>query len=99
MDAGAGDGGNVTSTTVGGVTLASNMQVVPIIIASWQPNNSNITWPSGFVAEAAATDGYSYVVLGEGLNSEITNSLPQIPLQFATAQAVVDSQQIAVVVQ
>jgi chitinase len=88
--------GNVQTAAVNGISLNSAATVVPLIIASWQPNASNITWPSGYIFEATATDGYSFVDLAESSNARTTNTLPSQTLNFATPEAVIQTLQLAI---
>ena len=84
------------SAKVNGVSLAGTTSVVPLILTSWQSGNATISWPSGFVDKAGATDGYGHVEIGEILSSVSTNNLSSQTLNFSAAQAVTQTLQIAV---
>ena len=93
-----GGNGNVTSVQFGGVSWSGSDSVASLLLMSWQPASTAVTWPTGYTAEATATDGYGYVAVGADLASQETGSLSAQSVHLSTSQAVVPALQIAVLV-
>jgi len=91
--------GHVTSANVGSVSLDNTVTAVPLILASWQPNMTTVSFPEGFGFESAADDGYSFVAVGEAYSSLTTNNFPGYSVSFFPGQAVVQTLQVLVNVQ
>jgi Abnormal spindle-like microcephaly-assoc'd, ASPM-SPD-2-Hydin len=93
-----GGNGNVTGPQINGVSWAGSASVVSLLLMSWQPNSTNITWPTGYTTQASATDGYGYVAAGANLAPQSVNSLGAQTATLGTSQAIVPTLQIAVLV-
>ncbi|MGO8948434.1 MAG: hypothetical protein ACLQUY_12400, partial [Ktedonobacterales bacterium] len=92
-----GDGG-VTSVQFAGVSWSGSDSVASLLLMSWQPTSTAITWPAGYAAQATATDGYGYVAIGADLASQQATSLSTESDTLSASQAVVPALQIAVLV-
>ncbi len=91
-----GGHGHVTSAQFNGVSWSGATSVVSLLLVSWQPARERIIWPTGFVAQATATDGYSYVAAGANLAVQAGSSLSAQTATLPVAQATVPTLQIAI---
>jgi hypothetical protein len=95
------DGGGTFSTTAAsfnGVSWSGSANVASLLFMSWQPNSATVTWPSGYTAQAAANDGYSFLAIGGRLVSQSVTSLGGQTATVSATQALIPALQIAVLV-
>ena len=93
-----GGNGFVTSLQFNAVSWTGSANVVSLLLMSWQPANATVTWPTGYAAQATATDGYAFVAAGANLTTQTVSSLGSQTATLSVSQAVVPTLQIAVLV-
>jgi hypothetical protein len=93
-----GGNGNVTTATFNSVSWSGSANVVSLLLMSWQPVSATITWPTGYAAQATATDGYGFVAAGANLTTQSVSSLSAQTATFSASQAVIPTLQIALLV-
>ena len=83
-----GGNGSVKSVHSAGVSWSGSDSVASLLLMSWQPTSTAITWPAGYGAQATATDGYGYVAVGADLASQQAGSLSTESVTLSASQAV-----------
>jgi hypothetical protein len=87
--------GNVKTPTINGVSWSQASKVVDLLLTSWQPSTSTVSWPSGFTQQETATDGFGFVMAAANLNSAVTSNFSARTATFSTGEAVIPTLQIA----
>jgi hypothetical protein len=93
-----GGNGKVISAQFNGVSWSGSTSVVSLFLMSWQPANAAVTWPTGCVLQATATDTYGYVAVGANLTPQTVSALNAQTVTLSTSQAVIPTLQVAIAV-
>jgi hypothetical protein len=92
----AGGIGNVTAATYSAVSWTGSASVVDLLLTSWQPTTTAVTWPAGYSQLATANDGYGFVAVAGSLTTQTTSSLSSETATFSASQAVIPTLQLAI---
>jgi N,N-dimethylformamidase beta subunit-like protein/centrosomal CEP192-like protein/ASPM-SPD-2-Hydin domain-containing protein/HYDIN/CFA65/VesB family protein len=90
--------GFVTSAQFNAVSWTGSANVVSLLLVSWNPANTSVTWPTGYAAQATANDGYSFVAAGANLTTQSVSSLSSQTATFSVSEAVIQTLQVALLV-
>ena len=91
-----GGDGVVTSATFAGASWSGSATVASLLLMSWQPIDTTLTWPSGYSAQATANDTYGFVMVGANLTPQTVSSLAAQTVKLSASEAVVPTLQVAV---
>jgi hypothetical protein len=93
-----GSGSGITTPSVAGVSLSSASAVVSLLLMSWQPTNTSVTWPTGYASQASANDGFGYVSVGAKLAAQTSSSLPALTVTLSPGEVVAPTLQVVILV-